>query len=53
MPNSSFTSMYGRETRYDKIMKLKVKPTRGEGARERNKQSVLEGSRSSIGSADK
>lgn len=53
IPNCSFTSLYARETRYDKIMRLKVKPTRGEGARERNKQSVLEGSRSSTGSADK
>lgn len=49
--NASFTSLYARETRYDKIMKLKVKPAFKEEKKvDRTKKSVLENSFSSCGS---
>ena len=49
--NKSFVSTYGKETRYDKIMKLKVKPVYNRTRREdRNKNSVLSSSVSSCGS---
>jgi hypothetical protein len=53
-PTASFTSLYGRETRYDKIMKLRVKPAFRETRRDdRTKKSVLDSSCSSAGSEDK
>lgn len=51
--NTSFVSSYGRETRYDKIMKLKVKPHfDGTKKNDRNKKSVLNNSFSSCNSRD-
>ncbi len=50
--NSSFVSTYAKQTRYDKIMKLKVKPAYQEGRRDdRAKKSVLDHSFSSSGTA--
>jgi len=52
--NTSFVSAYNKESRYDKIMRLKVKPTFNEEKRnDRTKKSVLSNSMSSIGSRDK
>lgn len=51
--NDSFVSAYNKETRYDRIMRLKVKPTFDKMDREiRNKQSVLSSSMSSCSSRD-
>ena len=49
--NKSFTSTYNQETRYDRIMKLKVKPHFNEMHKnDRNKKSVLGNSFSSCSS---
>lgn len=49
--NRSFTSTYNKETRYDRIMKLKVKPRFNDLERnDRNKKSVLSNSFSSCSS---
>jgi hypothetical protein len=51
--NASFVSAYNKESRYDKIMRLKVKPKFNEEKRnDRTKKSVLSNSFSSIGSRD-